>query len=320
MDISYLPRINEKKYIGRFAPSPTGPLHYGSLISAVASYLQAKKNQGSWLLRIEDIDPSRESKGASDTILRTLELFNFEWDQSPLFQSTRLDIYQNVINKLQKANLIYACSCTRKELDLTAQHSILGKRYPEICKNKNLKISDTSNNIRLKALDNKIQFFDEVFGAQKCNIYKDIGDYVIYRKLGLPTYALAVTIDDAKQGVTQVVRGYDLLSFTPLQIYLCGILDLPVPKFLHVPLILNKDGKKLSKQTKAESLENKNPSKTLTQALIDLGQNVPDTLAKESLSTIWSWANEYWDQKKIPAIKGKYSDISAQKSGLKKPL
>ena len=224
--------------------------------------------------------------------------------KKPLYQSTRFNLYREKINKLEQKDLIYACSCSRKEIVEKAQNSILGKRYPETCRNKKLSLSNPNFNLRLKSFDFSIEFYDRVFGNQTCNINKQIGDFVVYRKYDLPTYALAVTVDDAEQGVTEVVRGHDLLAFTPLQIYLCKILNIPIPSFLHIPLILNKDGKKLSKQTMANSLSLENISDTIIQALLDLGQNAPKALSQENLNTIWAWAIENWDFKKIPATRG----------------
>lgn len=291
----------QNKYIGRFAPSPTGPLHYGSLIAAVASYLQAKNNNGHWLLRIEDIDPPREVKGAADEIIRTLERYKFEWDQQPLFQSTQYEIYREKIEILKQQQLIYACSCSRKQINEKARDSILGKRYPGTCKTKRLELHNSDFRLRLHTTNSKIHFRDAAFGDQECVINNDIGDFIIYRKHDLPAYALAVTIDDAYQEITEVVRGYDLLAFTPLQIYLCQLLNFPVPTFLHVPLIVDKYGEKLSKQTLAKELPLDNRNHTLVQALNDLGQDVPENLVKERINTIWQWAIDNWDITKIPA-------------------
>ena len=292
---------SQNKYIGRFAPSPTGPLHYGSLIAAVASYLQAKNNNGQWLLRIEDIDPPREVKGATDKIIQTLEKYRFEWDQQPLFQSTQYEYYREQIERLKQQGLIYACSCSRKQINKKAQDSILGKRYPGTCKTKRLELQNSNFSLRLHTTNSKIHFSDAVFGNREYTIKNDIGDFIIYRKYDLPTYALAVTIDDAYQEITEVVRGYDLLAFTPLQIYLCQLLNFPVPNFLHVPLIVNQHGEKLSKQTLAKELPLDNLSHTLVQALNDLGQDTPENLVKENINAIWKWAIGNWDVTKIPA-------------------
>ena len=295
--------MKQEQYIGRFAPSPTGPLHYGSLVAAAASYLQAKHNQGKWLVRIEDIDPPREVKGATEDILNTLECYKFEWNQEPLYQSTRFENYRFTLNNLIQKQLIYACSCTRKELAENVQKSDLGKRYPGICSNKNLNITDTNFNLRLRVTDTEISFKDQHYGIQSHNLSKEIGDVVIYRKNNLPSYSLAVTVDDAMQNITEVVRGIDLLAFTPLQIYLCKQLQIPAPNFLHVPIIANQQGQKLSKQNGAKAIPKHDCSIVLVQALKDLGQAIPAEFSKKSLHQIWKWAIENWDVNKISSVK-----------------
>lgn len=285
--------------VGRFAPSPSGPLHYGSLVAATASYLQAKHNQGQWLLRIEDIDPPREVLGAADDIRSTLEQFQFEWDQEPLYQSTRLEAYREVIHRLVQQDHIYACECSRKDLADNIQKSELGLYYPRICSDLKLDTNDHSLNLRLRIADQEITFQDATFGSVSHNLYKEIGDIIIYRKFDLPSYTLAVTVDDAYQGITEVVRGNDLLAFTPIQIYLCKLLQLPVPKFLHIPVIVNQQGQKLSKQTGATAVEKRECGKTLVQALKDLGQEVPSEIETAALKEIWDWAIQHWKVENI---------------------
>ena len=292
--------MSQENYVGRFAPSPSGPMHYGSLVAATASYLQAKHHQGQWLLRIEDIDPPREIKGAAEDILATLELYQFEWDAEPVYQSSRLKHYREVVTNLFTQNLIYACSCSRKDLENDIQISELGKRYTGTCANKNLDVQDKNFNLRLRMEDIDLSFTDGHFGKQTHNIHKELGDFVVYRKFDLPTFALAVTVDDAFQGITEVVRGQDLLAFTPIQIYLCQLLALPTPEFLHIPIIINQQGQKLSKQHGAAGIAKKDCEAVLIQVLNDLGQSAPERLKKESLSQIWSWAIEHWNAGKIP--------------------
>lgn len=298
--------MKQQIYVGRFAPSPSGPLHYGSLVAATASYLQAKHNNGQWLLRIEDIDPPREVSGAADDILFTLESFEFEWDQAPLYQSTRLEQYRSVINNLVRQDQVYACSCSRKDLANDIQKSELGKRYPGTCANKKLETKNTSFNLRLRTENKHITFQDATYGEISHNLFKEIGDIIVYRKFDLPSYALAVTADDAHQGITEVVRGHDLLAFTPVQIYLSQKMQLPIPRFLHIPIIVNQQGQKLSKQTGAEAVTTLNKSAVLVQALNDLGQLVPKKLESESLKQIWSWAIQHWNVDNIPKTKQIY--------------
>ncbi len=298
--------MKQQSYVGRFAPSPSGPLHYGSLVTATASYLQAKHNDGQWLLRIEDIDPPREISGATDDILFTLERFEFEWDQAPLYQSTRLEQYRSVINNLVHLDQVYACSCSRKDLANDIQKSELGKRYPGTCANKKLDTTDASFNLRLRTENKNITFQDATYGEIAHNLFKEIGDIIVYRKFDIPSYALAVTVDDAYQGITEVVRGFDLLAFTPVQIYLSQQIQLPIPRFLHIPIIVNEQGQKLSKQTGAAAVDIRNRSTVLIQALNDLGQLVPKKLESEPIKQIWSWAIKHWNVDNIPKTKQIY--------------
>lgn len=298
--------MKQQSYVGRFAPSPSGLLHYGSLVTATASYLQAKHNDGQWLLRIEDIDPPREISGATDDILFTLERFEFEWDQAPLYQSTRLEQYRSVINNLVRLDQVYACSCSRKDLANDIQKSELGKRYPGTCENKKLDTTDASFNLRLRTENKNITFQDATYGEIAHNLFKEIGDIIVYRKFDIPSYALAVTVDDAYQGITEVVRGFDLLAFTPVQIYLSQQIQLPIPRFLHIPIIVNERGQKLSKQTGAAAVAIRNRSTVLIQALNDLGQLVPKKLESEPIKQIWSWAIKHWNVDNIPKTKQIY--------------
>jgi len=295
--------VKHQNYVGRFAPSPSGPLHYGSLVAAAASYLQAKHHKGLWLLRIEDIDPPREVTGAADDIRATLERFKFEWDQAPLYQSTRLDEYRAVAKILIHKDQAYGCACSRKDLATYIQKSELGHHYPGTCANKQLDTSDENLNLRLRIADKNITFQDAHFGKMGHNLSKEIGDIIIYRKFDMPSYSLAVTVDDAYQGITEVVRGYDLLAFTPIQIYLCQQLDLPVPKFLHIPVIVNQQGQKLSKQTGAAAVDKNYCERILINVLKDLGQNIPDEIGKDSLDSIWGWAIKNWNIDNIPKTK-----------------
>ena len=288
--------MKQQNYIGRFAPSPTGPLHFGSLIAATASYLQAKHHNGQWLVRIDDIDPPREVKGAAKEILETLERYQFQWDQNPMYQSSRITAYRNALDTLVKQELIYACSCTRKEL----QKSSYKTAYPGTCSNKNLDIKNTEYSLRVRVANKNILFSDEHFGMQSHNLFNETGDFVIHRKFDLPSYALAVCVDDDYQNITEVVRGQDLLSFTPMQIFLCETLGYPIPKFLHLPIVVNKEGQKLSKQTKAPAIAKDQCELELTRALNFLGQQPPNNLSKQNLSEIWDWAIEHWDTTKIP--------------------
>ncbi len=295
--------MNKPSYVGRFAPSPTGPLHYGSLVAATASYLQARHNHGKWFVRVEDIDPPREIQGAAENILSTLKFYQFKWDQEPLFQSSRFKDYRFTLDRLIQLQHVYACSCTRKDLEHIPQKTDLGKRYPGICANKELPLTDTNLNLRLRVDEKVVSYNDLHYGLQTHNLQNEIGDIVIYRKFNLPSYSLAVSVDDAMQGITEIVRGIDLMPFAPVQIYLCKLLGFRVPNFLHVPVIINQQGQKLSKQTKASAITKDDCVEILVQALHDLGQETPKDIAKKSLSHLWSWAIENWDVEKIPKVK-----------------
>jgi glutamyl-Q tRNA(Asp) synthetase len=293
------------QYIGRFAPSPTGPMHFGSLVAAVASYCDAKYNQGKWLLRMEDVDKPREMAGAADDILRTLEAFGFEWDGEVIFQSQRSEIYENHFQHLKHKGLIYACICSRKEIaDSATTAGVEGAIYPKTCLLK--PVLQTANNYNLHAayrvatLDQDICFNDLIQGHVTQNLAHDIGDFILKRKDGLFAYQLAVVVDDALQGITHIVRGADLLDSTPRQIYLQQLLDVATPSYAHVPVVANADGQKLSKQTLAKSITPETSTALLFDALRFLGQSPPAEIKNATLAEIWCWAISNWQLEKIP--------------------
>ena len=289
------------RYLGRFAPSPTGPLHYGSLVTAVASYLQAKSQNGNWLIRIENIDPPREQAGAIFSILQTLSDYGFQTDNKPLFQKKNFNKYLYHAQRLTELNHAYACECSRKDLALISSHGNMGAIYPGTCAHKNLNPSREFN-IRVLSHHSEIKFIDSVYGEQNINLSRQSGDYVILRRDYLPSYILAVSIDDADEGYTEVVRGYDLLAITPRQIHLTNLLGRTAPAFMHIPIITNDQGEKLSKQTYAPALSKFHARTMLYNALIDLGQEPPKYLQWQSLMSIWTWAILHWQPKLIPAV------------------
>ena len=290
-------------YIGRFAPSPTGPLHFGSLVAAVASYCEAKTNQGKWLLRIEDLDKPREAKGAANTILRQLEAYGFEWDDNVLYQSQRISYYADALEILSNRRLIYPCTCTRKEIaDSSNNIGIEGVIYPGTCISQAIKMN-VPQAWRIKTGLQTISFNDAIQGKVSQNIRQDIGDFILKRADGLFAYQLAVVVDDAAQGITHIVRGADLLDSTPRQIYLQQILNYPHPSYAHVPVVCNEAGEKLSKQTLASPLDTSKTEINLIQALNFLGQVVPQDLANEDKNTIWLWAHDNWQLSKISKTK-----------------
>lgn len=236
------------KYRGRFAPSPTGPLHFGSLVAAVGSYLDAKANGGQWLLRIEDLDPPREVRGAKRQIINALRDFGFAWDGQVVYQSKRHAAYQAAFERLQNAGLVYPCACSRKEIaDSTLHLSALAARaliYPGTCRN-GLPPGKTPRAWRIRVPNESIIFEDRERGRIMQNLARETGDFILLRADGLWAYQLAVVVDDAEAGVTDVVRGGDLLDSTPRQIFLQRCLGLPTPSYLHLPVVVNEKGEKL---------------------------------------------------------------------------
>ena len=250
-------------YIGRFAPSPTGPLHFGSLITAVASYCDAKANQGTWLVRIEDTDIPRIYPNSESHILDCIDAFEFEPDADIIFQKNRLDLYEQVLEQLKQAQQIYACECTRKQLG--SNHIYVGT-----CRDLHLDFLNQA--IRLKVDDQLICFDDLLQGRQCSNLKNDLGDFVLKRRDGIISYQLAVVVDDYLQGITHVVRGADLLDNTARQIWLGSLLDYPKLNYMHLPLAMNDQGQKLSKQNMAQALDLSKAPELLKQVISALGQ------------------------------------------------
>lgn len=287
-------------YRGRFAPSPTGPLHFGSLVAAVGSYLEAKSHDGAWLVRMEDLDPPREMPGAADAILNTLDAYGFEWDGPVLYQSTRSELYEAALAKLRQDGLLYPCACTRKEIADSALPGIEGPVYPGTCRDG---LADgrvpRAWRVRVDAAD--IAFEDAVQGRIRQNLADDIGDFVLKRADGYYAYQLAVVLDDAAQAISHVVRGADLLDSTPRQIYLQRLLGLPTPHYAHLPVAVNAAGEKLSKQTLAAPLDIARPVPALWQALHFLGQQPAAELHAADLPDLWQWAQSRWRLADVPS-------------------
>jgi glutamyl-Q tRNA(Asp) synthetase len=347
------------EYRGRFAPSPTGLLHFGSLIAALGSYLDAKHYHGKWLVRIEDLDTPRTIKGSAEAVLRTLEAFGLHWDESILYQSQRTEAYEEALQRLHNLDAIYACACTRKEIADSALHGIDGLIYPGTCRNKAHSLPNpldetTSHSTKLqksvakslvtpvvegmKAARNLawrvltdipfppptlggrkepyslshrrriregegfVEFDDSLQGRITQHLENEIGDFLVKRADGLFAYQLAVVVDDAYQGITHVVRGADLLSSTPRQIYLQRLLGLSTPAYLHLPVAINNRGEKLSKQTLASPVSMSNLSATLRCALEFLHQPIPETVTLGNHQEILAWAITHWDRTKLRGI------------------
>ena len=279
-------------YIGRFAPSPTGPLHFGSLISALASYLDARAHKGRWLVRMEDIDPPREEPGAAASILRCLDAHGLHWDGEVLYQSTRHAVYREAALMLIAQHRAFYCTCSRSQL---AGHNI----YPGYCRECRA-MPATPHAIRLRVPAQVISFDDTIQGRYSEFIDRAVGDFVIYRKEQLPAYQLAVVIDDAAQGVTHVVRGCDLLDNTARQMYLQQCLQLPTPQYAHVPVIANALNQKLSKQNYAHALNTDTAIGNLCAALEFLGQPLPGAAARRDVETLLTQATARWSLARVP--------------------
>jgi len=250
-------------YRGRFAPTPSGPLHFGSLVAALASYLEARSRGGEWLLRIEDVDPPRVVAGAAASILRVLAAHGFEWDGCVLYQSRRSEAYQDALARLIDAGRIYACTCSRKRMADLSAPGVDGPVYPGTCRGKD---ADAAGALRFLLPEQRVRFDDALFGQVACNVMRECGDFVLKRADGVFTYQIAVVVDDAEQGITHVVRGADLLTSTPRQIALQQVLGYPTPRYKHVPVVLDARGRKLGKQTRAAPLNDADPVPALRLA------------------------------------------------------
>lgn len=290
--------MSRRAYVGRYAPSPTGPLHFGSLVAAVAGFLDARRHGGRWLLRIEDIDPPRIAPGADEDIRRTLEAYGFAWDGELIRQSDSTDRHLEALHRLEARGLVYACSCSRRQLRETARIGALGPVYPGTCRRRGV-IGEHA--MRVLVTDEPVTVADRLQPALTQRLERELGDFVVRRRDGLVAYQLAVVVDDAAEGVTDVVRGVDLRDSTPRQVYLQELLGLPRPRYAHVPVIVSPSGEKLSKQTGAPPVRRESAVATLTAALDALGQRPPRDLAAASLEAIWEWAQAHWD---MDALRG----------------
>ena len=291
--------MSTSSYIGRYAPSPTGPLHFGTLVAAVASYLQAKSRQGQWLMRIEDVDTTRSVAGAADDMLQTFESFGFEWDGGVIYQSLRTEHYEQALAALTKENLVYPCTCSRKQIaDGIIEGSPVGI-YNGKCRFRTLPLNE-EHALRIHVNDIAITFEDHVMGKYSQQLNTECGDFVIKRRDGLFAYQLAVVVDDALQGITEVVRGTDLLDSTPRQIYLQQQLGYAQPDYLHLPLVIDENRQKLGKSTGGAALDKSQPVKSLVAALQHLGQQPPGELETAELNAFWQWAIEHWNIHNIP--------------------
>lgn len=279
-------------YRGRFAPSPTGPLHFGSLVAAAASFLEARSKGGEWLVRIEDLDRDRVRPGAADRILADLERLGFEWDGEVVWQSERNEAYRAAFEKLRESGWVYPCGCTRKEIAEAG-------RYPGRCAN-GLPPDKKARAWRVRTDGVAVSFLDGLQGAQSQDVAAEVGDFVVLRADGLFAYQLAVVVDDAAQGITDVVRGADLLDSTARQIHLQGLLGLEKPGYAHIPVATDEEGNKLSKQTLAPALDDGSEPAQLSAALTFLGHAPPAELRAAPVRELWDWAKQSWGLDAVP--------------------
>lgn len=280
-------------YRGRFAPSPTGPLHLGSLIAALASYLDARSSGGVWLVRMEDLDPPREEPGAAASILQSLERHGLRWDEDILWQSKRGTAYSRALQQLAAGNHLFYCDCSRVRLGPNGTCS-------GDCRHRQARLKAPRASRVAVGSDCRIRFTDRVQGRQDMALGLELSDFVVKRKDELYAYQLAVVVDDAWQGITQVVRGHDLLDSTPRQIFLQQLLDYSTPGYCHLPVITNNDGQKFSKQNHAPALDDDRAPANLRTALHFLQQNAPPA-ALTGVEDILAFAIREWNIQKIPA-------------------
>ncbi|WP_274585614.1 tRNA glutamyl-Q(34) synthetase GluQRS [Neisseria leonii] len=288
-------------YVGRFAPSPTGLLHIGSLLTALASYADARAAGGRWLVRMEDLDPPREMRGAADDILRTLEAFGFEWDGSVMYQSRRHEAYRAALAQLRRQRDVYPCYCSRKDWQAAARAGADGFVYNGRCRDAAERAPSSAKMPawRLKVGAQTVGFDDAVVGYYRQNLADDIGDFVLLRADGFWAYQLAVVVDDAEQGVNHVVRGQDLLVSAPRQIYLQSCLRLPTPSYAHLPLLVNRFGQKWSKQTLAPALDTACKTELLRRVMAYL--NIPPAPHGADCRALLAWTVAHWRLDKVPS-------------------
>jgi glutamyl-Q tRNA(Asp) synthetase len=295
-------RPTQRAYRGRFAPSPTGPLHAGSILAALASYLDARARKGVWLVRIEDLDPPRETKAAAADILRTLEALGLTWDESVVYQSQRSAAYEAALAELDAQQLLYACNCSRQKLAGAAV-------YPGWCREHHI-LRGSATALRCKVTEAQVAFTDRLQGPYAQQLAQEVGDFIVHRRDGLFAYQLAVVVDDAWQSITDIVRGIDLIDSTPRQVFLQQQLGYPTPCYAHVPVVVNAEGQKLGKQQYAEAVDSTRPGPVLFRTLQRLQQRPEPGLEQAPPTEILAWAVENWRPqnlaglKQIPEIEG----------------
>ena len=264
----------------------------GSLVAALGSYLNIRSQGGEWLVRMEDIDPPREEPGAADSILKSLEAHGLHWHGDIMYQGQRSDAYETALEQLYQHGLTYRCSCSRKQIEMTGGTGEFGPVYPGSCRDKSVNTDDSA--IRIRTNSQAVITTDKVQGDYQQILDRDIGDFVVKRRDKLYAYHLAVVVDDAEQGITEIIRGVDLLDSTPRQQYLQHCLGLTTPVYAHLPVVLNQHGQKLSKQNQAPALDDRQAPTNIYNALLFLQQSPPFELAKETVDTQLHWALAHW--------------------------
>jgi glutamyl-Q tRNA(Asp) synthetase len=290
------------RYRGRFAPTPSGPLHFGSMVAAVGSYLDAKHHGGEWLVRIDDLDLPRVVPGAADGILRCLERFRMQWDGAVAYQSEHSDAYRSAVEQLERGGRVFACGCSRKDIEEAAMAGLEGALYPGTCRN-GLPPGRSPRSLRVRTDNVAVEFSDRLQGPVRQQLAAEVGDFILWRTDGIYSYHLACAVDDAEARITHVVRGADLIASTPRQIYLQRLLDLRTPEYLHLPIAVNDTGEKLSKQTQAPPVGASPPAQVLLRVLGFLGHAPPAGMAGSDLADLWTWARENWRRDRLPAKK-----------------
>lgn len=285
-------------YTGRFAPTPNGPLHLGSLLTALASFLQARSRQGRWLVRIDDLDRARCPDGMDRLILNQLQTHGLYWDEAPRYQSCHIEEYQAALARLEALGMTYRCTCTRARLSRSASSTKGPAIYPGTCRERHLTSGRAS--IRLKIPEQTLAFMDPCQGLQQCSLRRQIGDFVLRRADGVIAYQLACAIDETAQQITEVVRGSDLIDSSFCQISLLNLLDCPVPQYRHLPVLTDRGDRKLSKQNHAAAIQVKDAARNLVLCLHYLGQQSPPNLEKATVAGIIEWAIEHWNVSGIP--------------------
>ncbi|HWQ39456.1 MAG TPA: tRNA glutamyl-Q(34) synthetase GluQRS [Burkholderiales bacterium] len=289
-------------YRGRFAPSPSGPLHFGSMIAAIGSYCDARAHGGSWQLRIDDLDPPRTARGAVDAILRCLEAHALQWDGPVVFQSRRSDAYHAALHRLRQAGRVFPCACSRKEIAEIARAGGEGPVYPGTCRD-GLPPGRPARALRVRVEDTTIAFDDLLQGRIERHLAREFGDFVLYRADHVYAYHLACVVDDAEEGVDHVVRGADLLDSTSRQIYLQRLLRVPTPRYLHLPVALDASGRKLSKQARARPVDPAQAPAVIGAVAAFLGQRPPADLERSTPAEALRWVVSQWSRERLPATR-----------------